>query len=140
MNKIFSTAVVAVLATGAIATGAMAGSRDHSRFSQQDRYVQSYCSNNYDDGCSDWSRNHDSWDQAHYQGWYRDHYRNHDFGADNAVAGIFGFAAGVMTGSMVNGGAGSGAHVAACENRYRSYDHRSDTYLGYDGRRHDCML
>lgn len=30
------------------------------------------------------------------------------------------------------------SHVAWCLNRYRSYDPRSNTYMGYDGRRHIC--
>ena len=33
---------------------------------------------------------------------------------------------------------GGGGHVRWCLNRYRSYDPRSDTYLGYDGHRHFC--
>jgi len=32
----------------------------------------------------------------------------------------------------------SSAHVRWCLNRYRSYDPRTDTYLGYDGYRHRC--
>lgn len=31
-------------------------------------------------------------------------------------------------------------HVAACEARYRSYDRRTDTFVGYDGRVHRCRL
>lgn len=31
-------------------------------------------------------------------------------------------------------------HVDRCLARYRSYDPRSDTYLGYDGYRRDCRL
>lgn len=31
----------------------------------------------------------------------------------------------------------SNAH-AACAHRYRSYDSRSRTFLGYDGQRHSC--
>jgi hypothetical protein len=31
-------------------------------------------------------------------------------------------------------------HIARCEARFRSYDRRSDTYLGYDGERHRCRL
>jgi hypothetical protein len=31
-----------------------------------------------------------------------------------------------------------GGDVAYCEQRYRSYDPDSGTYLGYDGRRHPC--
>jgi len=29
-------------------------------------------------------------------------------------------------------------HIQYCMNRYRSYDPRSDTYMGYDGYRHRC--
>ena len=31
-------------------------------------------------------------------------------------------------------------HVARCYRRYRSYDHRSDTFVGYDGRARRCRL
>lgn len=31
------------------------------------------------------------------------------------------------------------AHVAWCLSRYRSYDPRTNTYLGYDGYRHECV-
>jgi len=31
-------------------------------------------------------------------------------------------------------------HIARCEARFRSYDRWSDTYLGYDGKRHLCRL
>ena len=31
-------------------------------------------------------------------------------------------------------------HVERCEDRFRSYDRRSDTYLGFDGDRHYCNL
>ncbi|WP_373504128.1 BA14K family protein [Aestuariivirga sp.] len=33
---------------------------------------------------------------------------------------------------------GGDAHVAWCLNRYRSYDPRTDTFMGYDGRRRYC--
>lgn len=36
------------------------------------------------------------------------------------------------------GGYGASAHVEWCLNRYRSYDPRTNTYMGYDGRRHSC--
>lgn len=35
---------------------------------------------------------------------------------------------------------GPRGHVEACFARYRSYDPRSDTFLGYDGYRHPCDL
>ncbi len=135
-NALSITLASLLLATSAIGTGAAAEQR-HSRFEKQDRYVQDYCSNHRDNSCQDWRRNRNSWDEAHYQGWYRDHYRHRGFQADDAVAGLFGFAAGMIAGSVANGG---GTHVADCEDRYRSYDRRSDSYLGYDGMRHDCML
>jgi hypothetical protein len=33
---------------------------------------------------------------------------------------------------------GGGSHVQWCLNRYRSYDPRTNTYMGYDGYRHRC--
>ena len=33
---------------------------------------------------------------------------------------------------------GGGDHVQWCYNRYRSYDVRSNTFMGYDGYRHEC--
>lgn len=35
-------------------------------------------------------------------------------------------------------GGGYNAHVQWCLSRYRSYDPRSDTFMGYDGYRHRC--
>jgi hypothetical protein len=32
-----------------------------------------------------------------------------------------------------------GSHVRWCMNRYRSYDPRSNTFMGYDGDRHRCV-
>jgi hypothetical protein len=139
MHKTLSTALAAVLlATSAIATGAAAESR-HSRFDRQDRFVQSYCRDHRDRSCRDWDQNRNSWNDSNYQRWYRDHYRHRDFGADNAIAGVFGFALGTMMGGANVNGGGAG-HVAACENRFRSYERGSDTYLGYDGARHYCTL
>jgi hypothetical protein len=33
---------------------------------------------------------------------------------------------------------GGGGHVQWCLNRYRSYNPRTNTFMGYDGRRHRC--
>ena len=33
---------------------------------------------------------------------------------------------------------GGGGHVEWCTDRYRSYDPRSNTFMGYDGYRHQC--
>lgn len=32
------------------------------------------------------------------------------------------------------------SHSVACEARYRSYDRYSDTFMGYDGFRHRCLI
>lgn len=40
---------------------------------------------------------------------------------------------------VYGGYGGGGGHVDYCLSRYRSYDPRSDTYLGYDGYRHRCV-
>jgi BA14K-like protein len=65
-------------------------------------------------------------------------------------AGIAGFAAGALLGSALAPrpyyyyGEPTYAYepppgdVAYCEQRFRSYDPASGTYLGYDGRRHPC--
>lgn len=31
-------------------------------------------------------------------------------------------------------------HTAACQDRYRSYNASTDTFLGRDGHRHQCLL
>jgi hypothetical protein len=36
------------------------------------------------------------------------------------------------------GGGYASGHVQYCLNRYRSYDPRSNTFMGYDGMRHLC--
>jgi hypothetical protein len=73
------------------------------------------------------------------------------FGPGPALGlGILGFAAGAAVAGAARGndgyygggyyGGDYRAHVAACEDAYRSYDVRTDTYLGYDGYRHECDL
>jgi len=71
------------------------------------------------------------------------HRRGHRIGA-GIVGGFLGFAAGAaVAGAIANSrdrSYGYDSHVARCYDRYRSYDARTDTYLGYDGRRHYCNL
>lgn len=85
--------------------------------------------------------------------WYG-HHHHHGWGWG---AGAAGFAAGALIGSALAprpyyyyGGPPAyyydepayayapGDEVAYCSQRFRSYDPRSGTYLGYDGRRHPC--
>jgi hypothetical protein len=39
---------------------------------------------------------------------------------------------------VVGGYSNGSAHVQYCLDKYRSYDPRTNTYLGYDGERHPC--
>ncbi|WP_407666711.1 BA14K family protein [Microvirga roseola] len=48
-------------------------------------------------------------------------------------AGIVGAIAGAAAATAANNKANA---VACCESRFRSYDRRTGTYLGYDGLRH----
>lgn len=131
MRKAFISAVscLALIASG-IATSASAQHRDHR---QQDRFIGNFCARHPNaQDCNDWRHNRHRWDDSHYHGWYQHHER--DFG-DIAAAMIFGMAAQAMGGAIANS-----SHIQACQNRYRSYDRATDTYLGYDGWRHYCRL
>jgi len=68
----------------------------------------------------------------HNNGWY---YRNNS-GAWVA-AGIAGVALGAAAAAAAQDANRADA-VAYCAQRYRSYDPRTGTYLGYDGYRHPC--
>lgn len=55
-------------------------------------------------------------------------------------AGILGFGAGLMIGrSMINNNVWD-VHVWRCSQRFRSYNPRTDMFLGFDGRWHVCRL
>jgi hypothetical protein len=73
--------------------------------------------------------------------YYRPYYHRY-WGPGPAIgAGILGFAAGAaIAGAAANARADDDGHVRACLDAYRSYDPRTDTYLGYDGYRHRCDL
>ncbi|MBK1622758.1 BA14K family protein [Afifella marina] len=53
-----------------------------------------------------------------------------------AAAGAVGAIIGNKMGNSGNSSARS--HVAWCNDHYRSYNPRTDTYTGYDGRKHRC--
>ena len=54
-----------------------------------------------------------------------------------AIGGAIGAGVGGAVGG-VNGVLGGRDEVAYCQQRFRSYDVGSGTYLGHDGRRHRC--
>ena len=76
--------------------------------------------------------------------WHHPHYHHYyNYGPGPAIgAGILGFAAGaaIAGAAQDRSYASEDGHTAACEDAYRSYDVRTDTYLGYDGVRHYCQL
>jgi len=80
-----------------------------------------------------------------YRGWR--HHRHYGYGA-GVGAGIAGLAAGAIIGGAIANSqapdyygvapAPAGNAIAYCEQRFKSYDPASGTYLSYDGDRHPC--
>lgn len=135
MKKITSLLLSAAMAATSIATFAVPADAQ-PRYSRADRerYVANYCRRNPRD--RDCRIDRSRWDDRRYQRWYRERHRGN--GAEAAAAAIFGLAAGAIAGAAA--GAADTAHRARCEARYRSYDWRTDTFIGADGRRHRCRL
>ncbi|SJZ96172.1 BA14K family protein [Consotaella salsifontis] len=148
MRKFFtafaSAALVAVTTLSSIAVTTNPAS---AQMRDRERYVERYCARNpRDSDCRDFRRGHRHWDERRYQRWYRKHHDRND----NAAAAIFGLAAGIAGGIAAGANAPRDRgdrgvremtrHQERCANRYRSYDFRSDTYIGNDGRRHACRL
>ena len=135
MNKFLSTAVAAMMALGTLGTSTVSASAD-----------QHWRGHN---GGHHWNRG--GWNgPRHYRG-NRYHGRRHHNNGAAIGAGIAGLAIGAIVGGALAdrdrpvpvhrvypGRVGYGSHVARCQARYRSYDARSDTFLGYDGYRHRC--
>lgn len=121
--------------------GPDASERYDGQYGGRDRYIGQYCNQHgWNRDCRDWRDNRRGWRDSQYQNWYR---RHHGGSSDAAIAaGIFGFAIGAMAGAAANSNSGglSNAHVERCQARYRSYDVATDSYMGYDGRRHRCNL
>ena len=80
--------------------------------------------------------------------WRRHHHHRHHGGWGGGGAVLGGLAAGAIIGGALaaqqrpyyydRGYAYGGDEVAYCMRRFKSYDPRSGTYLGYDGYRHPC--
>ncbi|WP_102960006.1 BA14K family protein [Mangrovicella endophytica] len=108
---------------------------------ERQRYVERYCARNpRDSDCRDFRRDARRWDRRRYDRFARD---RRDIRGDAAAAAIFGLAAGALIGGAAasRGGAQEDRrHIDRCEARYRSYDARTDTYLGSNGRRIRCTL
>jgi len=116
---------------------------------QRYQVVETYCDRNpWDRDCRGFYNG--GWDDRDYYNFYNTRRSS----IDNISAGIFGIAFGAALGSIIANGAANnnrgdvvvyregngGANVNACYARYKSYDERTNTYLGYDGIRHQCRL
>ncbi|KQT51669.1 hypothetical protein ASG47_01930 [Devosia sp. Leaf420] len=118
-------------------------------FGQRYQVVETYCDRNpWDRDCRGFYNG--GWDDRDYYNFYNTRRSS----IDNISAGIFGIAFGAALGSIIANGAANnnrgdvvvyregngGGNVNACYARYKSYDERTNTYLGYDGIRHQCRL
>ena len=130
MRKLLSIATAVAMAATSVAVvmpvaPAEAGCRGRSCYDGRHHYR----------GDRHYSR-HRHYNHRRYR--HRHYYDDDDnFGAA-AAAGIMGLAIGAMAGAAASGG-GSSYHEL-CAEKYRSYDPRSGTYMGYDGVRHRCRL
>lgn len=143
------TKLTAIAMTGLLSISSFVPvqAQDNSlNFSQRQQVVQGYCQRfPQDPDCNGWW----FWSARDYDAFY---YRNRS-DLDPLVAGILGLAIGaIIGGAIANSGKShntsppptftrrDSGHVARCYQRYKSYDERTDTFLGYDGIRHPCTL
>lgn len=111
-------------------------------------------------GTADARSRHHGYYSNYNDGYYYRRHRHHNHNGDAIAAGVLGFALGaIVVGSTqrryvrrdyYDGGRyyDSGYdryhsrydHVRRCESRYRSYDRRTDTFIGRDGREYYCNL
>jgi hypothetical protein len=147
MNKTIASLGTAVI-TGAVLLTSIVPANAQWNFSQRKQVIETYCDRNPGDSdCRGYYGG--GWDDNDYN----DFYGRRRGSLDSIATGVFGFAAGaIVGGALANSNNNSGqrviqlqgsdydAHVAACYNRYRSYDEESNTFLGYDGLRHQCTL
>lgn len=136
------TAATAVAPASAQSVGFSFSTGDRGR---ADRVIGSYCDRNpRDRDCRDYRRGRFS--DRDYHNFYNRHQRDL-----NPIAGAFGFTLGTIFGAAAANSNNrnndnmssrnmSSGHVSRCEARFRSYDVRTDTYLGNDGDRHRCTL
>lgn len=98
-------------------------------FGVGDQMVGNYCNtHSRDRDCRDYRRGHHNWNETRYRNFFGSHGLS------------FNFTVNTDTRYRDSRGRLSSSHIQRCEDRFRSYDRRTDTYLGYDGDRHYCTL
>jgi hypothetical protein len=80
-------------------------------------------------------RGHRRWHRGY---WHRGRWHRGYWGGGGAGAAVAAGIAGLAIGGALAAQAQSQNAVAYCQQRFRSYDPASGTYLGYDGYRHPC--
>lgn len=143
-SSLTAAALVTSLAVSSIAPTQAAPGLSHA---QRDRVIEKYCDRYSNDrDCIDYRQGH--WNSSRYDTFYS----SHRSGLDSISSGLFGLGFAAVLGSALAGsvpnndrvvGYANGRsddHVSACQDRYQSYSVRTDTYLGFDGKRHACNL
>lgn len=137
--------IVAAVMTATIAVASIVPAEAQNvtlSFGQRTQVIETYCDRYPNDrDCRGY--NGGNWRDRDYDRFYNS--RRQDL--DPIATGIFGAAFGaIIGGAIANGnrdrvvGRSYDSHVDACYARYRSYDERTDTFMGYDGARHRCNL
>ena len=151
--SIFGKGLAALALVSTIAVSSIAPAQAQSitfSIGQRDRVITSYCDRHPGDrDCYRYRQG--GWHDSDYNSFYR----TRRSGLDSIATGLFGFGFGAVIGSAIAnsnngyggrrligpvGGSSYSAHVEACYDRYRSYDEETDSFMGYDGRRHRCTM
>lgn len=135
MGKIMSTVMaLTVAASSAISFSAPAEARRGDRYNNYN-----YCDHNpRSRDCRGYYNRYDD---------RRDYRRRRNNDGDVAAAAIIGLAVGAIVGGAISNDNRNDrryyrgdSHQQRCAQRYRSYDYRTDTFVGRDGRRYYCQL
>jgi hypothetical protein len=113
-----------------------------SHYDKQDRYIQDFChANPHAKDCNDWQSNRGHWNNDRYQSFYRNHQNDRVFNSPD-VASIFGITINLGGPAPAPGPVvvnNDSHHLQACRAHFHTYDSHSDSYMGYDHQRHQCM-
>lgn len=154
--KSVQTGILTAALTSAMAVAAVAPAQAQGQtyaYGQRQQVIESYCDRYPNDrDCNSYYGG--NWSDRDYDRFYNSR-RNQ---IDPIATGLFGLAFGaILGGALANGNSNSNnvagdrvvgrvgggnysSHVDACYARYRSYDERTDTFMGYDGIRYRCNL